>query len=91
MELVQGDGRDGIWLPDPERTGGGQRKTYLFAWVDDYSRKILFAKYFWDEKLPRMEETFKTMVLRWGIPLKVYLDNGSVYSAGQFEIGRAHV
>jgi putative transposase len=73
MELVQGDARDGIWLPDPndpQKT----RKTYLFGWVDDHSRRILFARYYWDEKLPRMEDSFKTMVLRWGIPLKLYLE-----------------
>ncbi len=83
MELVQGDARDGIWLvkfPGSEQT----RKTYLFAWVDDYSRRILHAEYFWDEKLPRMEKTFKTMVLRWGIPKKLYLDNGNVYIAAHF-------
>jgi len=83
MELVQGDARDGIWLPDPENPKK-TRKTYLFGWVDDYSRRILFARYYWDEKLPRMEDSFKTMVLRWGIPKKAYLDNGHVYIAGQF-------
>ena len=83
MELVQGDARDGIWLPDPDDVQK-TRKTYLFGWVDDYSRKILFARYYWDEKLPRMEDTFKTMVLRWGIPLKAYLDNGKVYIARHF-------
>ena len=83
LQLVQGDARDGIWLPaQPGETK--TRKTYLFAWVDDYSRRILHAQYFWDEKLPRMEETFKTMVLRWGIPEKLYLDNGNVYIAKQF-------
>jgi putative transposase len=82
MELVQGDARDGIWLPDAE--SGKVRKTYLFAWVDDYSRRILSARYFFDEKLPCMEHTFKTMVLRWGIPKKCYLDNGKVYTSSQF-------
>jgi len=83
MELVQGDARDGIWLP--KFPGAEQvRKTYLFAWVDDYSRRILHAEYFWDEKLPRMEKTFKTMILRWGIPKKCYLDNGHVYIASHF-------
>ena len=81
LKLVQGDARDGIWLPDGK---GGQYKTYLFGWVDDYSRKILHAQYYRDEKLPRMENSFKKMVLRWGIPEKVYLDNGSVYIAKQF-------
>ncbi len=82
MELVQGDARDGIWLTHPDT--GKPRKTYLFAWIDDFSRRILAARYFWDEKLPRMEQTFKTMILRWGIPKKCYLDNGSVYVAAQF-------
>lgn len=80
LDLVQGDGRDGIWLD----TKDGKKKTYLFVWVDDYSRKILSGKYYFDEKLPRMEDTFKRMILRWGIPAKVYLDNGSVYIAKQF-------
>ncbi|MFW6364170.1 MAG: DDE-type integrase/transposase/recombinase [Spirochaeta sp.] len=83
LQLVQGDARDGIWLP-AQPGDKKTRKTYLFAWVDDYSRRILHAQYFWDEKLPRMEATFKTMVLRWGIPEKLYLDNGSVYIAKQF-------
>ena len=83
MELVQGDARDGIWLPDPDNPQK-TRKTYLFGWVDDYSRKILAARYYWDEKLPRLEDSFKTMVLRWGIPKKAYLDNGNVYIARQF-------
>jgi len=80
LDLVQGDARDGIWLD----TKDGKKKTYLFVWVDDYSRKILSGRYYFDEKLPRMEDTFKRLVLRWGIPLKVYLDNGSVYIARQF-------
>jgi len=82
MQLVQGDARDGIWLTHPDT--GKPRKTYLFAWIDDFSRRILAARYFWDEKLPRMEQTFKTMILRWGIPQKCYLDNGNVYIAAQF-------
>jgi putative transposase len=80
MELVQGDARDGIWLETPT----GKRKTYLFLWIDDFSRKIVGGRYYWDEKLPRMEDSFKQMVLRWGIPSKLYLDNGSVYIAAQF-------
>lgn len=80
MDLVQGDGRDGIWL----NTSVGKQKTYLFVWVDDYSRKILSGRYYFDEKLPRMEDTFKRMVLRWGIPKRCYLDNGSVYIAKHF-------
>lgn len=84
LHLVQGDARDGIYLPDPDGNKKSSRKTYLFAWIDDFSRMIVSAKYYWDEKLPRMEDSFKNMILRWGIPAKVYLDNGSVYISRQF-------
>ena len=81
MALVQGDARDGIWLDCPD---GRKRKTYLFGWCDDYSRKILHAQYYFDEKLPRMEDSFRKMVLKYGLPEKLYLDNGSVYISNQF-------
>ena len=81
LALVQGDARDGIWLDLPD---GRRAKTYLFLWIDDFSRKILFGKYYLDEKLPCLEDSFKYMILRWGIPLAVYLDNGKVYLSRQF-------
>ena len=81
LELVQGDARDGIWIT---RLDGKVIKTYLFLWVCDYSRKILFGKYYESEKLPCMEDSFKHMVLRYGIPIKVYLDNGKVYVSRHF-------
>ncbi|MBU1456998.1 MAG: DDE-type integrase/transposase/recombinase [Proteobacteria bacterium] len=83
MALVQGDARDGIWI---DCTDGKKRKTYLFVWLDDYSRKILYAQYYWDEKLPRMEDSFRKMALRYGLPEKVYLDNGNVYISTHFRI-----
>jgi transposase InsO family protein len=81
LALVQGDARDGIWLQLPD---GVRRKTYLFLWIDDFSRKILFGKYYLNEKLPCLEDSFRYMILRWGIPAIVYLDNGSVYISRQF-------
>ena len=71
LALVQGDARDGIWLDLPD---GSRRKTYLFVWIDDFSRKILFGKYYLNEKLPCLEDSFRYMLLRWGIPLAAYLD-----------------
>jgi transposase InsO family protein len=81
LALIQGDARDGIWLTGPD---GTTFKTYLFLWIDDYSRKILFGKYYTSEKLPRMEDSFKYAVLRYGIPEKAYLDNGKVYISKHF-------
>lgn len=81
LSLIQGDARDGIWLTGAD---GKRRKTYLFLWIDDYSRKILFGKYYESEKLPRMEDSFKYALLRYGIPDSAYLDNGSVYISKHF-------
>jgi putative transposase len=71
LALVQGDARDGIWL---DLLDGSRKKTYLFVWIDDFSRKILFGKYYLNEKLPCLEDSFRYMLLRWGIPLVLYLD-----------------
>lgn len=81
LALVQADARDGIWLGCPD---GKTRKSYLFLWIDDFSRKILFGKYYLSEKLPCMEDSFKYMVLRWGIPFKCYMDNGKIYISRHF-------
>jgi putative transposase len=81
MALVQGDARDGIWITGAD---GKTIKTYLFLWICDYSRKILFGKYYENEKLPCMEDAFKHMVLRYGVPVKTYLDNGKVYVSRHF-------
>tara|TARA_B100000315_G_scaffold250720_1_gene284051 strand:- start:100 stop:1494 length:1395 start_codon:yes stop_codon:yes gene_type:complete len=84
-QLWQGDARHGIPLPHPV-SPGKTKMTYLFGWVDDYSRKIMCARYFWDEKLPRMEECFRLAALRWGLPDKLYCDNGRVYISNHFLI-----
>jgi putative transposase len=81
LALVQGDARDGIWLQLPD---GRRVKTYLFLWIDDFSRKILFGKYYLNEKLPCLEDSFKYMILRYGIPGISYVDNAKVYLSRQF-------
>jgi putative transposase len=81
LALVQGDARDGIWLNQPD---GSRVKTFLFLWIDDFSRKILFGKYYTSEKLPFMEDSLRVMILRYGIPMRIYLDNGKVYVSRHF-------
>jgi transposase InsO family protein len=84
-QLWQGDARYGIPLPHPTKTGK-RKMTYLFAWMDDFSRKIMGARYYWDTKLPRMEDIFRRAVLRWGLPLRLFCDNGKVYVSKHFLI-----
>ncbi|MBU2515908.1 DDE-type integrase/transposase/recombinase [bacterium] len=83
--LWQGDARHGIEVEHPEQAGK-KKRVYLFAWIDDYSRKIIFAKYYFDEKVLSLEDSFRQAVLRFGIPCKIYVDNGSAYISKQFTI-----
>jgi len=82
--LWQGDAMVGPWLPDPS-VPGKKRRAYLFSFLDDHSRLIPYAEFFWDEALPRMERVLKVGILRRGVPLGAYVDNGKVYSSGQFD------
>jgi len=82
-ELWQGDAMDGPWLPDPQ-VAGRKKRTYLFCFLDDYSRLVPYAEFFWDEALPRMERVLKVGILRRGLPKAIYVDNGKVYAANQF-------
>lgn len=74
-ELWQGDAMDGPWLPDPNQPAK-KRKAYLFCFLDDHSRLVPYAEFFWDEALPRMERVLKVGMLRRGVPKAIYVDNG---------------
>ncbi len=88
-DLWQGDATDGVWLPDPRDPVGKKIKTKLFLWIDDVSRLIPHAEFFYDEKLPRMERTLKLGILRRGAPISVYTDNGGVFVASAFKASLA--
>ena len=81
--LWQGDALVGPWLPDPERPGK-VRRAHLFAFIDDHSRLVPYAEWFWEEALPRMERVLKLAILRRGLPGAIYVDNGLVYASTQF-------
>jgi putative transposase len=89
-DLWQGDATDGIWLPHPTRAEK-MIQTTLFVWIDDFSRFLVHAEFFYDERLPRMERTLKLALLKRGIPRRIYTDNGSVYVAGQFQATMAEL
>jgi putative transposase len=81
--LWQGDAMVGPWLPDPN-VPGKKRRAHLFCFIDDHSRLVPYAEFFFDEALPRMERVLKVALLRRGVPLAVYVDNDQVYSSAQF-------
>jgi putative transposase len=86
--LWQGDAMVGPWLPDPSQPGK-KRRAHLFCFLDDHSRLIPHAEFFWDEALPRLERVLKVAILKRGLPKALYVDNGQVYNATQFSVACA--
>ena len=82
-DLWQGDAMHGPYLPDPA-DADKRRQVFLFAFLDDHTRLAPHAQFYWNEQLPRMEDCFKRAIMRYGRPLSVYVDQGSVYRADQF-------
>ena len=60
---------------------GRKRKTYLIAILDDHSRIIPHAQFYFSETLESFKDCLKKAVQKRGLPQKLYIDNGSCYRA----------
>lgn len=83
-DLWQGDALHGPELPDPVQPDR-KRPTFLFAFIDDHTRLVPHAQFYWHEQLPRLEDCLKKAIRRYGAPLAVYVDRGAVYTSQQFD------
>lgn len=81
-QIWQSDVMYGPYLPDPNRPSA-KKQTYLVAVLDDFSRLIPHAEFYWHERLPHLENTLQKAILKRGIPEVLYVDNGQIYSARQ--------
>ena len=78
--LWQSDFQHTLYIPDPKQPKK-KKKALLFAILDDFSRQVVAAEFYYDEKLPRLEDSLKKAILRHGIPNQFYCDNGAVFSS----------
>ena len=65
---------------------GKRRKTYLFYIVDDHSRMIVGARFFYHDNAYNFQQVLKEAVARHGICIKLYMDNGAPYVNGQLKL-----
>jgi transposase InsO family protein len=83
-DLWQGDAMHGPKLPDPANPDK-ERQVFLFAFLDDHSRLVPQAQFYWNEQLPRLEDCFKRAMLRYGRPLAIYVDRAKVHVSKQLD------
>ena len=65
---------------------GVSRRTYLIVIIDDHSRMIVGAEIFYNDNAANFQKVLKDAVQTYGIPNKLYLDNGSPYSNTQLTL-----
>jgi len=53
-----------------------QRKTYLFAFIDDCSRLIPHAEFYLSERIDDYCDALRKALSKRGLPRKIYVDNG---------------
>ena len=65
---------------------GKSRRTYLIMIIDDHSRLIVGGEIFYNDNSFNFQRVLKRAVETYGIPDKLYLDNGSPYSNEQLTL-----
>lgn len=62
------------------------RKTYLIAFIDDASRLITHAEFFFHDDEHSLATAFQSALSKRGRPEKIYCDNGANYSAKSIQM-----
>jgi transposase InsO family protein len=83
--LWQGDMSVGPYLT----VNGRKLKTYLFAFMDDCSRLVPYARFFFTQNFEPMKSVLKEALLRRGQPKMVYVDNGKVFGTNTLHLACA--
>jgi putative transposase len=58
----------------------GGRKTYLFCFIDDYSRAVMGARWAFHEDVVRLAAALRPALAVRGVPESAYVDNGSAFA-----------
>ena len=65
---------------------GKKTLTYLIAIIDDASRLIVGARFYYNDNSLNLQDIFKSSVKKYGVPKKLFVDNGKTYKNEQFNI-----
>jgi hypothetical protein len=79
---------EGIYITDKN---GDKRKVYLFGFIDNFSKFVPHAQFYYESSLPRMEDCLKKAITKYGVPKRIYIDNGKVYVSDDFKLSCARL
>lgn len=68
------------------KENGKNRRTYLIHIIDDHSRLIVGARFFYNDNAYNFQIVLKEAIARYGLCNKIYLDNGSTYANAQLSL-----
>lgn len=80
LECVQADAMHGFSIPNGK---GRKQKAILLAFIDDATRRILYACFAFSEKSILFEKGIKHILQAHGNIGRLYCDNGSTFVSGQ--------
>ncbi|MDJ0766140.1 MAG: DDE-type integrase/transposase/recombinase [Myxococcota bacterium] len=72
--------------PSVQVDGRRKRKTYLIAFIDDATRVVPYAEFCLSENTTSFLPVFRQAVMRRGLPLRLFVDNGSVFVSKQLAL-----
>ena len=87
MMLLQGDIKYGPKLPIGKN--GAMVQTYLSSALDDHSRMPLASRFYDNQEETIVEDTFRSVILKYGAFGACYFDHGSQYVARQLKLSLA--
>ncbi len=72
---------DTLYGPSIKQPDGQWKKTFLIAFIDDASRVITHAQFFYRDNTENMVMAFRSALYKRGKPERLYFDNGSNYTS----------
>jgi len=87
-DLWQADTMFGPYVKSP---CGKMVQTKLIAFIDDASRVICHAQFFFNENIDALITAIKAAFYKRGIPKQLYVDNGSIYCSQEITLICARV
>lgn len=72
---------DTMYGPSIKGADGKWHKTFLIAFIDDASRVITHAEFFYHDNAHNMIDAFRSALFKRGKPERLYFDNGSNYKS----------